>query len=59
MAFTGFFLVLIGGISAFLKLLPEAQFIALKRMSWGRELALVVIFGSAFSAGLLIFSAFN
>jgi hypothetical protein len=59
MTFTVFFLVLTGGIFAFLELIPEAHFAALKRMRWGRELSLSIIFGSALGISLLIFTALN
>jgi hypothetical protein len=59
MTFTVFFLVLTGGIFAFLELIPEAHFVVLKRMRWGRELSLSIIFGSALGISLLIFTALN
>ena len=59
MTFVVFLLVLTGGIFAFLEIIPEAHFVALKQMRWGRELSLTIIFGSALVISLLIFNAFN
>jgi hypothetical protein len=55
--FAVFFLVLLGGVFAFLELMSEAHFVALKRLRWGRELSLTVIFGAALGISLLTFNA--
>jgi hypothetical protein len=55
--FAVFFLVLIGGVFAFLEVMPEAHFVALMRLRWGRELSLTVIFGTALGISLLTFNA--
>jgi hypothetical protein len=59
MTFVVFLLVLTGGIFAFLELVPETHFVALKRMRWGREFSLTIIFGTALGISLLTFNAFR